>query len=390
MPSLGADMDAGTLVEWLKAPGDELRRGDIIAVVETQKGAIEIEVFDQGVLLEMLVAPGERVPVGQPLALIGRDAADRETGEAAPAPPPSEPIAAPAPSPSPPRPPQPAEQVGGQVGLRLMASPAARRLAQELGLDLAAIEPDTDGIIGLREVEAAAATVPSGSQPRAASEAAQMRRAIGAAMERANRDIPHYYVTTTVDVTPMLAWLADYNESRPIVERLLYAIPLTRAVARALREFDDLNGTYEDGQFQPAKAVNLGIAIARRGGGLITPAILEADTLELPALMEKLTDLVRRVRTGGLRSSELSMGTATLTNLGEHTADSLLPIIYPPQVSIIGCGQVRLRPWVIGDAVVPRSLMDVTLAGDHRVTDGRRGAQFLRRLGDLFAEPEDL
>ena len=132
------------------------------------------------------------------------------------------------------------------------------------------------------------------------------------------------------------------------------------------------------------------IAIAVRGGGLMTPAILDTDTHDLDALMQKLNDLVRRVRTGGLRSSELSMGTVTLTNLGDNTADRILPIIYPPQVAIIGCGQIHERPVVVDGAVVPRKVMDVTLGGDHRASDGRTGARYLSELASSLSQPEDL
>ena len=380
MPSLGADMEAGTLVEWLKSPGDHLVRGDIIAVVETQKGAIEIEVFEDGVLSDVLVQPGEEVPVGQPLALI------RGAAEAQPAI--DLPPAVPTPqSPVPAgrervRPLPPASTDTPRI------SPAARRLAERRSLDVKTIAPGSDGIIGLREVEAAGVAVPD-RRPGQIDQI-EMRRAIDSAMSRANRDIPHYYVSSTIDVTPMMDWLAAYNADRPVDERLLYAVPIVRAVALCLRDFEDLNGSFAEGTYHPASSVNLGIAIATRGGGLMTPAILETDTLDQPTLMAKLSDLVRRVRAGGLRSSELSMATATLTNLGEETADTLLPIIYPPQVSIIGCGQIQTRPWVIDGAIVPRQLIEITVAGDHRVSDGRRGAQFLRSLTKRLGMPEEL
>ncbi len=173
-------------------------------------------------------------------------------------------------------------------------------------------------------------------------------------------------------------------------QRILYAAPLVRAVALGFRKYSDLNGFYEDGQFRRAEKVNVGVAIATRGGGLITPAILEADTSDVDTMMIRLNDLVKRVRTGGLRSSELSMGTVTLTNLGERTADAIMPIIYPPQVAIVGCGQIRSRPWVVDGAIMPRQLMEVTLAGDHRASDGRAGAQFLAFLESLLAQPEAL
>lgn len=386
MPSLGADMDAGTLVEWLKQPGDTLKRGDIIAVVETQKGAIEIEVFETGILDATLVEPGAEVPVGQVLATIR--APDEPPGASASV---SfaagrEEVRAPIPSPVVSVAPVPAVSAGTGAA-RAKITPLARRLARERNLDIARLVAGTDGIIGRREIERA---TPSPVRRAGRIDSGEMRKAIAAAMSRANRDIPHYYVSTAIDVSPLVSWLSEHNRTRPVDERLLYVSPLLKAVALALKRFEALNGFYQDGAFSPAADVNIGVAIAMRKGGLITPAILGADRLDLSSLMTRLNDLVGRVRGGGLRSSELSMGTVTLTNLGERTADAILPIIYPPQVAIIGCGQIRDRPWVVDGSIVPRPVLEVTIAGDHRVSDGRTGAQFLRRLEELLAVPEDL
>lgn len=372
MPSLGADMDAGTLVEWLKKPGDALKGGDIIAVVETQKGAIEIEVFNDGILNETLTQPGERVPVGHVIATIR--ASDEAVGAA-----PSEPRRAPEAVAPPQREAPP---------LRPRMTPAARRRAEELGIDLARLEAGPDGVIGIAQVEAAA----PGKEARKGAGISfdEMRKAIAAAMARSHREIPHYYVSSTLDVTPLLAWLEEENARRPVPSRLLYAVPLIRALAVALAKTPELNGHFAEGRFVPAPHVNMGIAIAMRGGGLIAPAIREVETLSLDAVMERLRDLVARVRGGRLRSSELSEGTVTFSNLGEDTADEVLPLIYPPQVAIIGCGKIAERPWASGGKVVVRKAMTVSIAGDHRVSDGRRAAQFLTRFEQLLQSPEKL
>lgn len=385
MPSLGADMDAGTLVEWLKKPGEPLQRGDIIAVVETQKGAIEIEVFDDGVLAETLTRPGEKVPVGHVIATIrGKDEAPEatrsvpvaaaESVKAAPAP------AAPKEAAPPPGPEIPA--------LPTRATPAARRRAQELGIDLAKVMAGPDGVIGLNEVEAAH---PSGQERKQVGISFdEMRKAIAAAMAKSHREIPHYYVSSTIDVTPLITWLEAENARRPLPARLLYAVPLIRALALALAKAPELNGHYVDARFLPAQHVNMGIAVAMRGGGLIAPAIREVESLDMDTLMEKLRDLVARVRGGRLRSSELSEGTVTFSNLGEETADEVLPLIYPPQVAIIGCGKIADRPWVSDGKVAVRRVMTLSVAGDHRVSDGRRAAQFLTRVEQLLRSPEKL
>jgi pyruvate dehydrogenase E2 component (dihydrolipoamide acetyltransferase) len=385
MPSLGADMEAGTLVEWLKKPGDLLKRGDIIAVVETQKGAIEIEVFSDGVLDAILTSIGEKVPVGHVIATIrGRD----ETP--GPAPPavvrPAEPVpAAPAKAPlkAAPPPPLPAARLG-----QAQITPAARRRAQELGIDLAAVKPGAGGVVGIDEVEAARPSAREPERPGIAFD--EMRKAIAAAMARSHREIPHYYVTSAIDVSRLLAWLEEENARRPVPARLIYAVPLMRAAALALKGTPELNGHYDEGRFEPAEHINMGVAVAMRGGGLIAPAILDAETLGMDDLMEKLRDLVARVRGGRLRSSELSQGTVTFSNLGEETADAVLPLIYPPQVAIIGCGQIAERPWADRGSVVVRRMLTVSVAGDHRVSDGRRAAQFLTHFQQLLHDPEKL
>lgn len=383
MPSLGADMEAGTLVEWLKKPGDLLHRGDVIAVVETQKGAIEIEVFNDGVLDEILTKTGENVPVGHVIAMIrGKDEAPglapgAAVGSIAPV------TATPAKAPPKETPASPRPEA---LAVQVQITPAARRRAQELGIDLATVKPGPRGIVGIDQVEAA--------QPIAKERPGivfdEMRKAIAAAMTRSHREIPHYYITSTIDVSRLMEWLEEENARRSVPARLIYAVPLMRAAALALKRTPELNGYYEGGVFEPAGHINMGVAVAMRGGGLIAPAILEVETLGMDHLMERLRDLVARVRGGRLRSSELSQGTVTFSNLGEETADSVLPLIYPPQVAIIGCGQIAERPWADDGKVVVRRTLTVSVAGDHRVSDGRRAAQFLTRFQQLLQIPEKL
>lgn len=384
MPSLGADMDAGTLVEWLKQPGDALKRGDIIAVVETQKGAIEIEVFNDGVLAQQPTAIGQKVPVGHVLATIrSKDEPVTAAALATTLPPaPAEVVKPIAPIPSISRP-----SIGLEVS-RLRATPYARKRALELGIDLSAVAAGADGVIGAHEIESK--TPAKAPRKERGIDLGEMRKAIAAAMARSAHEIPHYYVSSTLDVTPLTSWLGTENAARAPPQRLLYLAPILKAVALALRKTPGLNGSYESGMFSPAEHVNIGVGIALRGGGLISPAICDVDTLGLNALMARLSDLVARVRAGRLRSSELMEGTVTLSNLGERTADALMPLIYPPQVAIIGCGQIAARPWVSEGAVVVRNVMTVTVAGDHRVSDGRRAAQFLGVLDELLKRPDSL
>jgi pyruvate dehydrogenase E2 component (dihydrolipoamide acetyltransferase) len=387
MPSLGADMEAGSLVEWLKKPGDAVKRGDIVAVVETQKGAIEIEIFEDGVIDRCLVDLGVKVPVGTPLAMIR--APGEAPGEApatpaaqvaqAPAPPEIKPIAAPAPAPA-----------AGQV----RASPAARERARARGVDLAGIAGSgPGGAIVLADVEAAAAEAPA--PPQAARTAAgfdvdQMRAAIAAAMSRSKREIPHYYLANTVDVGAATAFVAELNAGRPPDRRLLLGALLVKATARAAKASPEFNGTFENGVFRPSAAIHAGVAISIRGGGLVAPAIHDAADLTLDDLMAAMRDLIARVRAGRLRSSEIADPTITVSSLGERGVEALWGVIYPPQVAIVGFGKMAERPWVVNGAVAARPLVTATLAADHRVSDGHRGALFLAKIGELLQRPEAL
>lgn len=391
MPSLGADMDDGTLVEWMKQPGDHVRRGDAIAAVETQKGAIEIESFETGVLDDIRVQVGEKVPVGTVLAMIRTDGEAESTAPSAPPTPPSPPAGEPART-SVPSVPAPASAAGSIGNVRI--TPAARQRARERGIDMATVARGPDGVIGLREVDAAASSAGPSRAPAAAKpglDLAEMRKAIAAAMARSWREIPHYFVRSVLDMEPMLAWLEQRNADRPVAGRLHYAVPLIKATALALKAVPVLNGQRDDdGGFRPADAVHLGIAIALRGGGLVAPAILDAERLDLDTLMQRLDDLVRRVRTGRLRSSEMTAATATFSNLGEHTADALQPVIYPPQVAIVGCGCIAERPWAEANALSVRRTLEVTVGGDHRVSDGRSAARLLNDLARRLSHPEQL
>jgi pyruvate dehydrogenase E2 component (dihydrolipoamide acetyltransferase) len=217
-----------------------------------------------------------------------------------------------------------------------------------------------------------------------------MRRAIAAAMARSKREIPHYYLAHTIDVTAAQRWLASANEGKPPSERVLFAAVLLNVVAAALHEAPELNGFYTAKGFQPAEAIHLGVAVAMRGGGLIAPAIHHVDRLTPAETMARLRDLVARVRSGQLRSSELSDPTITVTNLGERGVESVFGVIYPPQVAIIGFGVPVERPWEKDGAVSLRRVVSTSLAADHRASDGHRGALFLREIDRLLQTPEKL
>ncbi len=393
MPKLGADMSAGKLVAWRKQPGERFERGEIIAVVETDKTAIEVESFVTGVLEKILVEPGDaRIPVGTPLAVMTVEAGTLPPIEAPRAEVPAQRIGAAAPRPAAaprgPAPPRPAPE-----GARAKASPAARRRALELGIDLGAVTgTGPEGRITLEDVEQAASARPAPAPAPAAPESRQqrMRDAIAAAMARSKREIPHYYLATTIDMSRLDAWLEAANRERPITERLLYGVLLVKAVALALREVPELNGFWIDGRAAQSAAIHPGVAISLRGGGLVAPALHDADLRTLDDLMAAFSDLVKRARAGTLKSSEVTDPTITITSLGERGVESLFGIIYPPQLALVGFGKPVERPWVAEGRVCARKVITATLSGDHRATDGHRGALFLDALGRLLQEPEKL
>lgn len=477
MPSLGADMDAGRLMEWYVAPGDAVHRGDIVALVDTDKAAIEVEIFEDGVVGELLVEPGETVPVGTPLATVRAGPAAPEAAPAAPAP--AAPAAAPAP-PEPPEagvpvvaepppmmaaeprratpaaraearelgvdlstvrgtgrhgvivradviaastprareapeptpaapPPEPFPPVPAPGGERPRITPRARRLAQELGVDVADLGgTGPQGTITGDDVRRAASPggpaepapapaerppAPAPSPPRAKpsdERYAAMRRAIAAAMAKSKREIPHYYLGHHVDMEAALTWLEERNLDRPLPERILPATLLFRATALAISEVPEMNGFFVDGRFEPREAVHMGIGISLRRGGLIAPCILDAHEKGLPELMAAVRDLVGRTRTLQLRSSEMSEATITVTALGDQGVETVYGVIYPPQVALVGFGTVVPRPWAKDGMLGVRRVAHVTLSADHRASDGHAGARFLAAIDRRLQHPEEL
>ncbi|MBO3273741.1 dihydrolipoamide acetyltransferase family protein [Pseudomonas schmalbachii] len=373
LPSLGADMDEGTLLEWKVRPGDTVERGQVVAVVDTAKAAVDVECWQAGEVFELLVEPGVKVPVGTPLATL------LEAGETAASARKRRRPAAPARVAEPPRP-----MPGPPPGTRPRVSPAARLRAAELGIDVERIPGSgPQGAVTLRDVEAA-------RQPAAGDRNAAMRQAIASAMSRSKREIPHYYLMECVDLGPLLGWLQAFNAALPPEQRLLPAVALLKAVALALRGYPQLNGCWRDGAFQPASGIHLGVAIALRQGGLVAPTLHDVADKDLPTLMGEFADLVQRARAGSLRSSELGDAGLTVTLLGDQGAESVFGVIYPPQVALVGFGRIAERPWVDDGELCVRPLVNATLAADHRVSDGHYGGRFLAEVRRLLQRPGDL
>ena len=392
MPSLGADMEFGTLVDWRVKPGDAVKRGDVVALVETEKGVIEVEIFDSGVIDSLVVQPGQKVPVGTTLAIVSSNGIG-----AAIQPPPTKIEEKPSAEEKPPV--KVAAILPMAESPRMRISPLARKRAQELGVDLSTIAgTGADDSITMADVERAVESAKPAAQPigpvtsipTKGLDLTAMRRVIAAAMARSKREIPHYYLATTIDMHRALEFLAAENGKRPVTKRLLYSALLIRAVALALRSTPELNGFWIDDGFKASEGIHIGVAISLRQGGLINPAIHDVDKKNLDELMECMLDLVNRARTGHLRSSELSDGTITVTNLGEQGVESVFGVIYPPQVALVGFGKITERPIAANGMVGVRPIIEATLAADHRVSDGHRGGRFLLAIDRLLQEPEKL
>jgi pyruvate dehydrogenase E2 component (dihydrolipoamide acetyltransferase) len=513
MPSLGADMDEGVLQEWLVGPGDRVRKGDVVAVVETDKAAIEVECFESGTVGQLLVPPGTRVPVGTPLAVIQGEGAPEEQAriaaeqgsplaaetvaevphrERARAPkgvkseqeplahderprsrrkavrerkPVQEPVRTKSPKKSAgqpvratgsltPPPPQMSPEAESALGAgplvrhlaalrgldlttlhgtgpggritradvehaqpplapRVRATPYARRLARDLGVDLAALRGTGDGgAVRAADVHTAVRARDGRHEPGGPAERRRddeqhphiavptdsgaeqrkdtMRRAIADLMSRSKREIPHYYLSTTIDLTAAGDWLRRINRGRPPADRLVSAALLLKAAAVAAQQVPTLNGYWQNDGFVPGPAVNLGVAVSLRQGGLLAPVIHGSDTLPPDALMTILKDLVERARRGKLRGSEMTGATLTVTNLGDQGVETVFGVIHPPQVALVGFGAVVERPWAANGMLGVRPLVTATLAADHRATDGAVGARYLTALDRLLQKPEEL
>ena len=374
LPSLGADMEEGKLLEWKAKPGDKVKRGDVVAVVDTSKAAVEVEIWEEGTMREHLVQPGETVPVGTTLALLlapGEDAATAVRPRIAPL----RPVAPAAAAPS----------------ARRRISPAARKHAEDLGVDLEKVQGSgPQAAVTVEDVERMKVPANEQKEEIEKARALNMRSAIAAAMGRSKREIPHYYLSETVPMLRASEWLAQENAKRPITGRLLMAVLQLKAVALALGKFPDLNGFFRDGAHLPSAAAHVGVAISLRQGGLVAPAIHDVQAKSLDELMRSLSDLVKRARAGSLRSSEMSDPTVTVTNLGEGGVESVFAIIYPPQVAIVGFGTIAERPWVHAGELRVAPTVVASLAADHRASDGHRGALFLAEIARLLQEPEKL
>lgn len=387
MPNLGADMEDGTLVEWRKKEGDIVKRGDIIAEVDTQKGLIEIEIFDEGVIEKLLVNPGTKVPVGSLLALIKPSKEKPQiTVEKEVAIHPK------------------VEEITTSVSpninkdIKIKISPLAKRVAFENDIDISSLmgtgengaitKEDVDNaIVQKQKAIESQENFKTTTDEKIKSTSNSIRNAVAAAMSKSNREIPHYYLEKKINMLNALSWMNQTNKERSVKERFLPVVLLIKATALSLRNVPELNAIW-DGSHQLKKQINIGFVVSLRNGGIVVPTIHQADLKSLEEIMQSLNDIIPRSRALKLRSSELSDSTITITNIGDGGIDTVYGIIYPPQVAIIGFGSISEQPYAENGLLGVRPIISVTLAGDHRATDGLTGSRFLISLNNYLQNPK--
>lgn len=349
MPSLGADMDQGKLMDWKIKIGDSVKKGQTIAVVETSKSAVEIESFRDGRVLELKAKIGEIIPVGGAIAFFEVKEEDKSF------------------------------LISDR---RPKISPAAHRLAVQEHLQISEIKGSgPEGQIELRDVHEKLSNGPT-------STTRNLRSAIAKAMARSKKEIPHYYLKTQVHLDSLMEWIDRKNSVLPPDERLMLPVVLTKGIIRALQENPQMNGHFVDGGLEVKKSINMGIAIALKEGGVLVPAILEAQNLSLRDLNAAFVDLIIRARKGELKNRELTEGTFTITNVGDLGTDEVFGIIFPPQVALVGLGRVHKTAVVTDSQIREGLVIDVSLSADHRVTDGLSGARFLSHIESIYLDPD--
>ncbi len=409
MPQMGADMTEGTVLRWLKHDGDAVERGEVIAEIETDKANVEIEAFEAGTFRGALAAEGDTVRVGDVIALIGGpqdDVSAYSGGHAAAS---ASVAAAPAQTattarPATPAPPSDAPASGPADG-RLRASPVAKRIARERGIDLRQVRGSgPDGRILRHDVEQfaepAAAAVPAPTReasaaarpepspaPGQAVAMSRMRQAIARRMSQSKREAPHYYLLVDIDMTEAVALRHQINDAqKDDAGRVSINDLIVKACALALQGYPMFNATMAGDEVTGHDVQNICIAIAM-DAGLIAPAVMDAGRKQLSQIARETKDLAARAKGGLLRAEEMSDGTFTITNLGAYGIETLIGIIQPPQTAILGVGSVMDQPVARDGAIVTRQMMKVALSADHRVTDGAQGAQFLGAIKALLEAP---
>ena len=417
MPALSPTMTEGTLARWLKKEGETIKAGDVIAEIETDKATMEVEAVDEGVLGKILVAAGsENVAVNAPIAiLVEPGEAVPDSAPAAPAPKPAaapEPVAAPAPAAAAPA--APAAETTGHSE-RVFASPLARRMAQQAGIDLATLKGSgPNGRIVKADIDAARGSAPEAAAPAPKAPAAappaqaaaapaapitaphdaiphsSMRKVIAKRLQAAKQTIPHFYLSMDVELDALLKLRAELNAQSPKEGPGAFKLSVNdliiKAVAVALRRVPAANASFTEEAMIRYHDVDISVAVAIPDG-LITPIIRKADQKGLAAISNEMKDLAARAKAGKLKPDEFQGGSFSISNLGMYGISSFSAIINPPQGGILAIGAGEKRPVVKGEQIAIATMMTVTLSCDHRVVDGAVGAEFLAAFKSIVERP---
>ncbi len=402
MPKLGFDMAEGLLVRWVKAEGETVEQGEILAEIETDKATVEVESEASGVILKHLVSENSSVPIGAPITVIGNEgeefdveSLDVDTAKMGAAVAESAAVeSAAVPEAASASPVAIAEtSSNGDLPAGVRASPVARRLAAERGVELRALSGSgPQGRIVKRDVEAA---VPAGAlaaipfQPAAETvrvPVSRLRDVIGRRMSASKQQLPHFYVTSDLDAAPMMDLRRQLNSRMPDDEKFSVNDFMVKAAAMALREFPNINASLEDGEIVRHGHINIGVAVAL-DEGLMTVVTKDVDSKPIRQLSAELREVVARARAGRVRPGDIEGSTFTVSNLGMFQVDHFIAIINPPEAAIMAIGSIRDEAVVVNGQVVPGKRLQVTLSADHRVTDGAEVARWLQVFRQYVENP---
>ncbi len=428
MPKLGADMTEGTLLNWLKQPGDQVQPGDVIAEVESDKATIEVPVEIGGTILELKGEPGEALAVGSVIGVVG------EAGEAPPAPAKAEPVKATTPAAeaekqtngaataqaeavaAPPAPPAPESvaEANGDYPDGVKASPIARRIAEERGINLQQVRGSgPGGRVVKSDVENFVAPAAAPETPKAAPSAApaqaipgqtwgtlpegpdveiidvtRIRSRIAARMIQSKQQMPHFYVTSEIDTAELLKLRAGLNAELPDDEKITVNDLIVKAAGLALLDFPNLNTHFYGDKLVRYKRINIGMAVAMPNGGLINVVAKDVDKTSIGTIARRNKDMIARAREGKVKPDDVEGSTFTVSNLGAFDVEHFLAIINPPEAAILAVGTAQKVPVVLEDGTLGvGSRMKVTISVDHRVSDGAEGAQYMQAFKALIENP---
>ena len=412
MPRLSDTMEEGVIASWKKQVGESIERGEVVAEIETDKAIMELEAFDAGVLEKLLVEEGRTVPIGTPIAVVGDGsgaAAEAASAPAQPASEPAEPAAAEtAPAETAAAEPAPAEQPAPATGSKPKASPLAKAVAKERGVDLSAVTGTGPGGRIIRaDIEAAASAAPASAPapaPAAEQPAAQpapavdedveevplsnVRKVTARRLTESKQQAPHFYLTSAIDVTELMSFRANLNDRLQAAGGPKVSLNdlVVKAVATALRANPAVNVSFGGDKLVKHKRVHLGVAVAIEDG-LVVPVLKDADRKSVSELATEGREKAGRAREGKLKPDEMSGGTFTISNLGMFGIEQFSAVINPPEAAILAVGAAKDELQLVDGEVVARKILRVTLSADHRAIDGAVGAAFLQQFTSLLEDP---